>query len=176
MENEGLVDYIAIRDMAYGIYDLEKEKVALGEDISQIRSEMAKVLDNKGLVKYVMIIANKKAYKEREIESLNLVSEILGVPVMTENYMPDEVTDPKVLEVRKELNNLITRYTHLKDEQAIINSNIRDAYFQVKNKGISVPCMKKLIDFMLHPDKLYNYRNDTPLLEMYVENVLPENS
>ena len=39
--------------------------------------------------------------------------------------------------------------------------------------GISVPLLKKLVDFVLHPDKLRAYHEDTPLLEAYVE-VIPD--
>lgn len=167
---DGLVPVDVLRSLLSEILEVEKAKMDLLEDQSALKLELGSALTDKKLVKPCMDIAFGKFYKSEVSDRYRLVSNLLGLPAMSEYYMPSDTQDEQTLDLRKRLNSIIERYRNLEQEKSIYSTNLRDLYAKAKAKGISVPCLKKVVDFCLHPAKLEKYRTNNPLLEAYMDN------
>ena len=115
-------------------------------------------------------VSEKIYLKEEEIDDYTLACQMLGMSFPCSMYMPSAVEmTPEMEAQRKRLFNLLERYKNLQAEHNEFSVQIRNQYAVAKNKGISVPMLKKAVDFCIHPDKLRAYYDSNPLLESYVQ-------
>lgn len=165
----GIIEKDVLKDMLRELVVIEKERQALKEDMADLKVEFG-ALVNKKLVSKVLKVALGKGLKEYEIDDYTLVCQMLGLSFPCSVYMPTEVEmTPEMKEQRKRLFSLIERYKNLQDEHNEYSVQIRNQYAVAKAKGISVPMLKKAVDFCVHPDKLRAYYDTNPLLESYVQ-------
>lgn len=163
-----------LKNIALQILEHERDKIGIREDMVDIKKEMGAWLPKSLISKVLKVYLRKGGIKDNDLEEYQLACDILGMSYNCDQYMPGDVSlseDQK--EKRAKVIAICQRYSILQDEMNEHSVEIRDLYAQAKNCGISVPLLKKLVDFVLHPDKLRAYHDDTPLLEAYVE-VIPD--
>lgn len=164
-----------IKKIALEILEAEKERTYLADDMKELKLEIQMYAPKK-LVGKILKVYFRKGFSDRDMEEYTEVCDRLGMPFGFEQYLPssniyDETEEGK--ECRAKLLAVLGRYDMLAMQKKELSDQIKELYARAKNKGISVPLLKKLVDFVLHPDKLRAYHEDTPLLEAYTE-VIPE--
>lgn len=164
----------AIIERGRAILEIERERIGLREDMRDIKAEL-RVLLPKGWAEKAIKIYLNKGMKQEEADTYQQLCDLLGIGFVCGTYMPNvkEDTEPAVAEKKKKILDILKRYHNLKAELDDLTAHVRQEYAIAKAKDISVPLLKKLVDFVLNPDKLKAYHEDTPLLETYTE-VIPE--
>lgn len=166
-----------IKEIAIEILEIEKERQGLKLDMRDLRIELNCQMSKSMSAKAIKLWLGKGSLTAEAVEEYQALCSMLGLSC-TFNYMNPEkerydMKDPVVKERHDKIVSILQRYQNLHDEHNECSVQIRDLYAKAKNCGISVPLLKKLVDFVLHPDKLRAYQEDTPLLEVYTE-VIPE--
>lgn len=163
-----------LKTIAIEILEHERDKKGVREDMVDLKAELKGVLP-KGLIpKVIKVYLQKGGIKDVDLEEYQQACRVLGIGYNCEKYIPSEVElTAEQKEIRKRVISICERYSCLNDEANQLSVDIRDCYAKARAIGISVPLLKKLVDFVLHPDKLRAYHDDTPLLEAYVE-VIPD--
>lgn len=162
-----LVQTDLFKDIAKEILNLEKERSYIKEDMEQIKEDLAQSLP-KASVNKVLKIRFGKSMTEKDRKEYKRLCDLLGFSFTCSEYVgvnSDIIETENVKSIKRQLNSyecLINQYNEQTDQ-------IKDVYTQAKNKGISVPLLKKVIDFCLHPDKLKAFNEDSPLLESYMK-------
>lgn len=169
MSEVSVIEREALKQLLLNIVEIERERQDLRQDQAELKLEMRRYVADSRLIKYLFIVGLQKNYKEQEVDYLNQASLLLGKPAMCELSFPNEVTDPVTLENRKNILSIIERWSNLDKEKKFQGNELRGLYAQAKAKGISIPCIKKLVDFCLNPSKLQAYRENNPLLEAYID-------
>ena len=169
----GIIEKDVLKDILRELILIEKDRQAVKEDMADLKLEFG-TLVNKKMVSKILKVGLRKGLKEYEVDEYILACQMLGVSFPCNVYVPKDVDlTEEMREHRKRLNSLIERYKNLQDEHNEFSVQIRNQYAIAKAKGISVPMLKKAVDFCLHPDKLREYYDNNPLLESYV-NVVEE--
>lgn len=162
------IDKEKLKNLMREILAIEQEKGYITADIKQIKSEMVPYFPNKGVAKAIKIY-NSKGYDTCDILDYKEIATLLGIPFACEVFQPIQENLPEgLLENRKNVLSLLQRYNELDQERKDLMEQIRGCYTKAKAMGISVPMLKKAIDFCLHPDKLNSFYEESPLLESYV--------
>jgi uncharacterized protein (UPF0335 family) len=165
----GLIEKDVLKDILRQLVLIEKDRQGLKEDMADLKMEFG-TLVNKKLVGKILKVALNKGLKEYEIDDYMLACQMLGKSFPCGVYMPTDVEmTPEMSDQRKKLLSLVERYKNLQDEHNELSVQIRNKYAEAKAKGISVPMLKKAVDFCVHPDKLREYYDSNPLLESYVQ-------
>lgn len=166
-----------IREIARQILEIEEERDGLKEDMRDLRIEMNCVLPKSYIPKAIKLWLEKNRIDNEKISEYQSLCSLLNLCCAYGYMQPEEgrydVNDPEVKKRRDRIVSILQRYENLHNEHNELSVQIRDLYARAKNAGISVPLLKKLVDFVRHPDKLEAYHEDTPLLEVYTE-VIPE--
>lgn len=163
-----------LKQIALEILDHEKNKIAIRADMADLKAELGNFLPKHLIQKVLNVYFSKGCVKDADQEEYQNACLILGRAYNCGKYVPDNVTlTDEQKEKRSKILSICERYDALKNEANESSVQIRDCYARARSVGISVPLLKKLVDFVLHPDKLVAYRDDTPLLEAYVE-VIPD--
>ena len=169
----GLIEKDVLRDMLRELVLIEKDRQGVKEDMAELKLEFGSIV-NKKLVSKILKVGLGKGLKKDEIDDYTFVCQMLGVSFPCNMYVPQEAEMTEEMKTqRKRLFSLIERYKNLQDEHNEFSVQIRNQYAVAKAKGISVPMLKKAVDFCIHPDKLRAYYDNNPLLESYV-NVVEE--
>ena len=172
MENLTLVKD-AIIQSGRNILEIEKERIGLREDMKDIKAELRAFLPKGWTEKAIKVFLNK-GMKQSEADDFMQICDFLGIGYVCGTYIPSETEEtPELAERKKQVKSKLERYQNLKHELDDLTVQVRQEYAIAKTKGISVPLLKKLVDFVLNPDKLRLYHENTPLLEAYTE-VIPE--
>lgn len=145
---------------------ITKEKIALGEDMKDLKLEMQSHI-NKSLVNKAIKVYQKR-FSEQEAKEYAVVCDMLGISYGCGEYQPDQSK-----EKNKALLVCLQRYELLAEEAGELNQQLTAQYNNVKALNISVPVVKKLIDFCIHPDKLKEFYDNNPFLESYIK-LIPE--
>lgn len=166
-----------IKEIAGEILEIEKERQSLKLDMLDVRIELNCQMSKSMSAKAIKLWLGKGKLDDDAVAEYQALCSFLNLRCNF-NYMEAEegrydMTDPKMKERKDKIISILQRYQNLHDEHNECSVQIRDLYARAKNSGISVPLLKKLVDFVLHPDKLRAYQEDTPLLEVYTE-VIPE--
>lgn len=165
----GLIEKDVLRDMLRELVLIEKDRQGVKEDMADLKQEFGSIV-NKKMVSKILKVGLNKGLKEEEIDDYTLACQMLGMSFPCSMYMPSAVEmTPEMEAQRKRLFNLLERYKNLQAEHNEYSVQIRNQYAVAKNKGISVPMLKKAVDFCIHPDKLRAYYDSNPLLESYVQ-------
>lgn len=165
----GLIEKDVLRDMLRELVLIEKDRQGVKEDMSDLKQEFGSIV-NKKMVSKILKVGLNKGLKEEEIDDYTLACQMLGMSFPCSMYMPSAVEmTPEMEAQRKRLFSLLERYKNLQDEHNEYSVQIRNQYAVAKAKGISVPMLKKAVDFCIHPDKLKAYYDSNPLLESYVQ-------
>jgi uncharacterized protein (UPF0335 family) len=137
------------------------------EDIRDIKLEMGSHIDKKLVGKAIKVYMNKTVNPE-EVSDYQKVCDMLGISYACNAYMPDQnaAKNEGLIEVLK-------RYEVLAEELKEESSDLNEGYKEYKKLGISVPVIKKFVDFCLHPDKLQEFYDTNPYLESYIK-LIPE--
>jgi hypothetical protein len=137
------------------------------EDIRDIKVEMGSHIDRKLVGKAIKVYMNQMANHE-EVSDYKKVCDMLGISYACDTYMPDQNVEKNtgLIEVLK-------RYAALAEELKEENADLNESYKGFKQLGISVPVVKKFVDFCLHPDKLQEFYDTNPYLESYIK-LIPE--
>lgn len=163
-----------LKEIALQILEHERDKTGIREDMSDIKKEMGAFLPKSLIMKVLNVYLQKGGIKDSDLEEYQMACRILGFGYNCQRFIPE---DGQLTEEQKgkraKIVSICNRYDSLRNELNEHSVEIRGLYAQAKNCGISVPLLKKLVDFVLHPDKLRAYHDDTPLLEAYVE-VIPD--
>lgn len=163
-----------IRRLAGCILEREKERAELKEDMKELRLQLSYVMPKNLVNKAIKVWFYKGCVKKDDVDEYQQVCDLLHLPYTCDIYQPSDTDfSDTEKEVRSKATPILQRYSTLEQDYAELSDDIKDYYAEAKGLGISVPLLKKLVDFVLHPDKLLNYREDTPLLEVYTE-VIPE--
>ena len=165
-----------IKEIALQILEIEKERISIKEDMVDIKKELGCLMPKSYTAKAIKVWLGKGRLDDQAQEEYRNICDFLGVTYTCGLIQPDEnhyPKDDKTNERKRRVTDTLTRYKNLQDECNEFSVQIRDLYARAKNSGISVPLLKKLVDFVIHPDNLLAYREDTPLLEVYTE-VIPE--
>lgn len=164
----------AIIERGKAILEIERERIGLREDMKDIKTELRVVLPKGWAEKAIKIYLNK-GMKQEEADTYQQLCDLLGIGFVCGTYMPTlgQEETPELAEKKKKILDILKRYQVLKSELDDLTVQVRQEYAIAKTKDISVPLLKKLVDFVLNPDKLRAYHEDTPLLETYTE-VIPE--
>lgn len=163
-----------VKEIALQILEHEKEKIGIKVDMSDLKKELGAYLPKSMIMKILNVYLQKGGIKDSDLEEYQMACRILGLPYNCDHYVPQDVTlTEEQKQKRSKVVSICQRYDNLRNEMNDHSVEIRNLYAIAKNSGISVPLLKKLVDFVLHPDKLRAYHDDTPLLEAYVE-VIPD--
>lgn len=166
-----------LKEIAIQILEIERERKGIKEDMADIKQELNTWMPKSYVPKAIKVYLGKGKLDEEAVDEYEQVCTMLNMTYTCGFLMPDEskfeASDPQVKAKREKIIGVLQRYETLYHECNECSVQIRDLYAQAKNSGISVPLLKKLVDFVLHPDKLREYHEDTPLLEAYTE-VIPE--
>lgn len=163
-----------VKELALQILEHEKEKIGIKVDMSDLKKELGAYLPKSMIMKILNVYLQKGGIKDSDLEEYQMACRILGLPYNCDHYVPQDVTlTEEQKQKRSKVVSICQRYDNLRNEMNDHSVEIRNLYAIAKNSGISVPLLKKLVDFVLHPDKLRAYHDDTPLLEAYVE-VIPD--
>lgn len=163
-----------LKTIALEILDYERERKGVKEDMVDLKTEMQGFVPKHLIPKIIKVYFQKSGVKPADIDEYKQVCNVLGLSYICGWYQPgDKELEPEQKEYRDKVISIMKRYETLQDECNELSVNIRNCYAKAKAMGISVPLLKKLVDFVLHPDKLRAYHEDTPLLEAYVE-VIPD--
>lgn len=163
----------AIIQSGRNILEIERERIGLREDMKDVKTELRALLP-KGWAEKAIKVYLQKGMSREDADTYSQLCELMGFSYACDFYQPsNKELSPELEEKRKKLLGILGRYQNLKAELDDLTVQVRQEYAIAKTKDISVPLLKKLIDFVLHPDKLRLYREDTPLLETYTE-VIPE--
>lgn len=171
MSEVQVINRTELKSLLLKIVECEKEKKSLSLDQAELRTEMKRWVPDHKLIKYIFILGLNKNYTDQEVAYLQQASDLLGLPAMCEWSLPIDIDDQAILENRKHIFEILQRWRTLNEEKAEYSNNLKDMYTLAKAKGISVPCVKKLVDFCLNPSKLELYRETNPLLESYMDAV-----
>lgn len=163
----GLVQKDKLKDIMREILMLEKERETIKEDLVRRKEEMCRFFPKNLVGKAIKVFLNKGLTGEQVLD-YQTVSDILGIPFACDFYQPNENNNMKS-EEKKEMFEVMKAYENLITERNEVSCEIRDVYCQAKNIGVSVPLLKKAIDFCLHPDKLEIYQESVPLLDTYID-------
>lgn len=169
-EEYGLVQRDRIKDIMREILSLEQERNAVKEDMVELKNEISNHLP-KGMFSKALKIYLFKGYTESDVADYQYLADMLETPFACETYQPRaliNLSKDQEEDIRK-VKEGFKNYENLLNERNSISCDIRDCYIQAKNIGVSVPLMKKAIDFCLHPDKLQAYQDSIPLLDTYVD-------
>lgn len=166
-----------IKEIALQILEIERERISIKLDMVDIKKELHCQMPKSMVPKAIKVFLGKGRLDDNAVLEYQAICDMLNIPC-TFGYMdPDtshyDMTDPQIKARRDRIVGILQRYQNLQNECNEYSVQIRDLYARAKNCGISVPLLKKLVDFVLHPDKLRQYEEDTPLLEAYTE-VIPE--
>lgn len=165
----GLIEKDVLKDMLRELVLIEKDRQGVKEDMADLKMEFGAIV-NKKMVSKILKVGLNKGLKEYEIDDYMLACQMLGMSFPCGVYMPQNIEmTPEMAEQRKRLLNLVERYKNLQAEHNEFSVQIRNQYAVAKAKGISVPMLKKAVDFCIHPDKLRAYYDSNPLLESYVQ-------
>ena len=151
------------------LVELEESLQGIKEDQKQITQEIKGFgLPAKELLAEAKLRRQKSetALKERWMRQSWALS-LLNLPNYVSN-MPQpapELPD----ESRKMAKELSTRYLVLMDEISGIRDEMRSIYSQVKGMSLSVEATKKVVKFKLSPAKLADWREDSDILQAYLE-------
>ena len=142
--------------------------------MKDVKTELRAILP-KGWAEKAIKIYLSKGMKQEEVDTYQQLCDLLGIGFVCDTYMPvlGKEETPELVEKRKKILDILNRYRNLKAELDDLTAHVLQEYAIAKAKDISVPLLKKLVDFVLNPDKLRAYQEDTPLLEAYTE-VIPE--
>lgn len=166
-----------IKEIATQILEIERERISIKEDMVDVKKELHCQMPKRMVSKAIKVFLKKSYLDQDAIDEYQAVCDMLNLPCTFGFMKPDEthydMNDPQVKARRDRIVGILQRYQELQNEHNEFSVQIRDLYARAKNSGISVPLLKKLVDFVLHPDKLRQYEEDTPLLEAYTE-VIPE--
>lgn len=179
METTGNITLLKdkIKEIASQILEIERERQGLKLDMRDIKIELNCQMSKSMSAKAIKLWLGKGKLDDEAVAEYQALCSMLGLSCNF-NYMKPEdgrynMDDPQVKARRDKIVNILQRYENLHNEHNEYSVQIRDLYAKAKNCGISVPLLKKLVDFVLHPDKLREYQEDTPLLEVYTE-VIPD--
>lgn len=165
-----------LKDYALQILEIEKERIDTKADMADIKKELGCLMPKSYIAKTIKVWLGKGRLDEQAQDEYRDICDFLGVAYTCGLIQPNSeryANDEKTSERKRRVIDTLNRYKNLQDEHNEYSVQIRDLYARAKNSGISVPLLKKLVDFVLHPDKLSAYREDTPLLEVYTE-VIPD--
>lgn len=166
----GLIQKDRLKDIMREILSLEHERNAVKEDMVDVKNHISSFLP-KGMFSKALKVYLEKGYDGQAQADYEYLSDLLGIPFACKMYRPREMTD--LSEDQKQniekVKELFANYDRLLNERNTISCDIRDIYIQAKNIGVSVPLLKKAIDFCLHPSKLEAYQDSIPLLDTYVD-------
>lgn len=146
----------------------EQEKATIEEDIKYKKNQMKPYLPQGGVNKAIKVYM-MKGFDNVDILDYREISCLLGIPFACEVYQPTEEIPEGLKQNREEITNILSAYATLAEEKRDLQEQISDLYKRAKILGVSVPLLKKAVDFCLHPDKLEAFREDCPLLESYVD-------
>lgn len=165
----GLVQKDKLKDIMREILSLEKERAAVKEDMVERKRSIQTYLP-KGLVNKAIKVYMNKGYDNTTVSDYQLICDMLGIPFACDVYMPSEQElNPEQKKCKEALIEGLKAYENLVTENNTITLDIRNLYIQAKYIGVSIPLMKKAIDFCLHPSKLAEYQEGCPLLETYID-------
>lgn len=166
-----------LKEIALQILEIERERISVKEDLSDLKKELNCLLPKSQISKAIKVWLGKGKLNETDIDDYRQLCTMLNTSYTCGMIVPDntqsENLEPGVKEHREKVISVLKRYENIYNEGNELSVQIRNLYAVAKNSGISVPLLKKLVDFVLHPDKLRAYHEDTPLLEVYTE-VIPE--
>lgn len=163
-----------LKEIAIQILEIEKERIGLKEDMVDIKKELSCLMPKSFVAKSIKVFMGKGRMDDADIEEYRKVCSFLNIPYTCGVIQPEEIEmDEKTKDRKRQVLDTLKRYQELQNEHNEYSVQIRDLYARAKNSGISVPLLKKLVDFVLHPDKLVEYHENTPLLEAYTE-VIPD--
>lgn len=163
-----------IKELALSILEHERDKIGLRTDMADLKRELGAFLPKSMIMKVLNVYLQKGGIKDSDLEEYQMACRILGFGYNCERFIPEDgqLTEEQKSK-RAKIVSICSRYDSLRNEMNEHSVEIRALYAMARNSGISVPLLKKLVDFVLHPDKLRAYHEDTPLLEAYVE-VIPD--
>lgn len=162
-----LVQTDLFKEIAKEILNLEKERSYIKEDMEQIKEDMLQYLPKSSISKVIKIRFGK-SMTEKDRKEYKRLCNLLGLSFTCAEYVGVN-SDLEDNEVVSNIKRLLNSYGNLIEQYNEQVDQIKDVYTQAKNKGISVPLLKKVIDFCLHPDKLKAFNEDSPLLESYMK-------
>ena len=163
-----------LKEIAIQILEIERERISLKEDMVDIKKELSCLMPKSYVPKAIRVFMGKGLMSSDDIAEYRQVCTMLNTSYTCGVIQPEEVEmDEKTKERKRQIIDTLKRYQELQNEHNEYSVQIRDLYARAKNSEISVPLLKKLVDFVLHPDKLVEYHENTPLLEAYTE-VIPD--
>lgn len=165
-----------LKDIALQILEIERERIDCKSDMSDIKKELNCLMPKSYVPKAIKVYMGKGRLDDEDLQEYQDVCDFLDLSYTCGVVQPNKdryADDEKTKDRKRRVLDTLQRYKTLQDECNEYAVQIRDLYARARSCNISVPLLKKLVDFVLHPDKLEAYNNDTPLLEVYTE-VIPD--